>query len=94
MIPGYAGYLHIDPLYGDNVAPVVDRLHVRLKIKMLWPGLINISKIYISYSWTYDLYGLVSNAFDVGKAIMRAKGMGVWALEIETFWACEIASSR
>jgi hypothetical protein len=37
--------------------------------------------VFISYLWTYDLYGPVYNAFDAGKSITRASG----ALEIETF---------
>jgi hypothetical protein len=29
---------------------------------------------YVSYLWTYDLYGPVRNAFDAGKSITRASG--------------------
>jgi hypothetical protein len=30
-----------------------------------------------SYLWTYDLYGPVRHAFDVGKSITRASGRGL-----------------
>ncbi len=38
-----------------------------------------------SYFWTYDLYGPVHNAFDVGNSIRGQVGGG-WVLEIKTFW--------
>ncbi len=45
---------------------------------------VNLKLIYISYLWTYDLYGSLRNAFHVVNPLRGQVGEG-WALEIETF---------
>ena len=45
---------------------------------------------YFNYYWTCYLYGPIRNDFDAGKSITRAIGR---ALNIETFWGPEMASS-
>ncbi len=49
---------------------------------------------YFSYLCTYYLYGPVRNGFDAGSIPLRGQLGGGWTLEIETFWPCEMASSR
>ena len=47
-----------------------------------------------SYLWTYDLYGLLRNAFDAGKSITRASGRGLGPGKQDFFGPCEMLSSH
>jgi hypothetical protein len=55
---------------------------------------IDTSSLYISYLWTYDLYGPVHNTLMRATSITRASGRGFGPVNQDIFRPYEIASSR
>jgi hypothetical protein len=79
VIPKRLVYLH---------APYLLRCPPNGEMKSLVVN-VNLKLIYISYLWTYDLYGSVRNAFHVVKSITRASGRGLCP---GNFGPCEMKS--